>query len=344
MAFHVHFIERKPSDSVSLERVFEQVGKSLRESGVEVTFQKLPFGNGLLGIFLNLVFFRKPQADIYHVTGHCHYIAFRLPATNTVLTVHDLNILKSRRGIRRIMIKKLFFDWPVRRLKNITAISAATKSEMLRSTGCDWRRVTVISNPLPDEFIAAPKTPVPDKPVVLIVGTAQHKNLSRVARAIAGMQARMTVVGKLSGSQKAELEQLGVDFENFAFVEPGGMPELYRRSTMLSFCSTQEGFGLPIIEAQAMERPVLTSNISPMKEVAGDGARLVDPLDLESIRRGFLDLLSNSVLRAELVEKGRRNVERFAPESIARAYIKLYKHVLDRGRAERIGTSGSKAL
>jgi len=60
--------------------------------------------------------------------------------------------------------------------------------------------------------------------------------------------------------------------------------EAYRRCDMVVFASLYEGFGLPILEAQAMGRPVITSNFGAMREAAGDGALLVDPYSVESIR------------------------------------------------------------
>ncbi|ANQ47868.2 glycosyltransferase family 4 protein [Flammeovirga sp. MY04] len=56
---------------------------------------------------------------------------------------------------------------------------------------------------------------------------------------------------------------------------------------MMCFYSLNEGFGLPILEAQSIGRPVLTSNISSMLEVAGNGALLIDPYDVSSIKKSL---------------------------------------------------------
>ncbi len=93
------------------------------------------------------------------------------------------------------------------------------------------------------------------------------------------------------------------------------------------FPSTYEGFGLPVIEGQKAGRPVITSNISPLQEVAGGGACLVDPLDIQSIRSGILQVINNGEYRLEIVQKGFENVKQYIPEKIAGEYIKVYQQV-----------------
>ena len=65
------------------------------------------------------------------------------------------------------------------------------------------------------------------------------------------------------------------------------MIQEYKDADLISFPSTFEGFGMPIIEGQAVGRPVITSNIEPMVSVAADAAILVDPFNIESIRECF---------------------------------------------------------
>src|SRR5438067_2266195 len=87
------FIERKPFESVSIERVFEQIAEDLPADRFECAIQKAPFGNGAFSIFANLLSFKPKPADVYHITGHVHYLALRTPKDKTVLTIHDLIFL-----------------------------------------------------------------------------------------------------------------------------------------------------------------------------------------------------------------------------------------------------------
>jgi glycosyltransferase involved in cell wall biosynthesis len=100
---------------------------------------------------------------------------------------------------------------------------------------------------------------------------------------------------------------------------------------MVVFASLYEGFGLPILEAQAVGRPVITSNFGAMREAAGDGALFVDPYSVQEIRAAILRIKNEPALREELVRKGRENVERFRADAIALKYAEIYRAVKVQG-------------
>ena len=108
-------------------------------------------------------------------------------------------------------------------------------------------------------------------------------------------------------------------------ISPDQLVDEYRNATMILFPSTYEGFGLPVIEGFQAERPVITSNISPMKEVAGDAAVLVDPYSVASIREGVINLLSSRQRQMELVEAGKEKVANYQPGFIAGLYQELWR-------------------
>ena len=81
------------------------------------------------------------------------------------------------------------------------------------------------------------------------------------------------------------------------------------------------------VEAQAVGWPVVTSRISSMPEMAGDGACLVDPLDAANIRAGVLRVLTDEAYRAGLVKAGVKNVERFRSAAVAENYAALYREI-----------------
>jgi glycosyltransferase involved in cell wall biosynthesis len=106
------------------------------------------------------------------------------------------------------------------------------------------------------------------------------------------------------------------------------MRDVYAEADIMLFPSVHEGFGLPIIEAQATGRPVLTSQLEPMISVSGGAACLVDPFNTESIRSGIQKIISDEPYRRELVEKGFKNVERFQLKQVALQYRDLYEELI----------------
>jgi glycosyltransferase involved in cell wall biosynthesis len=91
-----------------------------------------------------------------------------------------------------------------------------------------------------------------------------------------------------------------------------------------SFC---EGFGLSILDAQFLGTPVITSNISSMPEVAGEGAILVNPYKTQEITEAIQSLSSLS-LRESLIKKGYKNVSKFSWEKCAKETYDVYKKVI----------------
>ena len=164
--------------------------------------------------------------------------------------------------------------------------------------------------------------------MILHVGTDPNKNLHRVARALSGIQCQLVVVGRCDAASEGALRSAGVNWVGRTNVTDADMPSIYAQADMVLFASTYEGFGMPIIEAQATGRPVVTSRVTAMPEVAGEGACLVDPYDVASIRSGVSRVLDDASYRDYLVYRGFENVRRFEPRLIASQYARLYEEVL----------------
>ena len=86
---------------------------------------------------------------------------------------------------------------------------------------------------------------------------------------------------------------------------------------------------MPIIEGQAIGRLVITSNIEPMVSVAGDGAILCNPYDIESIRNAYLKGINDDYYRENIIKLGIENVKNYNLEKISKQYFQLYKRVLN---------------
>ena len=331
MTFSVNFLERREGDSPSIERVFRSVAASLADVGISTRFTKAAYGNSFLATIANLALFRPKPADIFHITGHISFMALVLPRKKTVLTIHDLTILDHRFGLRRWLIKWLYFILPARRAQFLTAISEATKQRLVKTAGIPRDKIRVIENPLLVSRSAGHDFNS-DRPTILQLGTAPNKNVDRLIDALSGVSCRLRIIGALTTAQKARLKELGIDWSNDIGLDDEEVEAAYEEADIVTLCSTDEGFGLPIIEAQAKERIVVTSDRSPMREVAGSGAVLIDPESVESIHKGILEVITNADLRDGLIREGRNNLERFDPQEIADRYLALYKMVLEENK------------
>ena len=145
---------------------------------------------------------------------------------------------------------------------------------------------------------------------VLFAGNVKpHKNLERLIRAFARVRGqegnedlRLVLIGDDVGryaSLRRTADEAGVrqDVRFFGFVPHQTLAALYRMATVFAFPSLYEGFGLPPLEAMACGTPVVTSRISSLPEVVGDGALLVDPYSEEEIAQGIARVLDDEDLR-----------------------------------------------
>lgn len=192
----------------------------------------------------------------------------------------------------------------------------------------DPRQVRVVHCCVSADFRFAPRDFNVAKPTIVQIGTGANKNVERVAEALRGVSCHLRVIGRLSERHTAVLQRCGVEYTSVSNVPNDQIVEEYRRCDMLVFASTYEGFGLPIVEAQATGRPVVTSDSCSMPEVAGGAACLVDPFDAASIREGILKIISDPPYRNKLVSLGLENVVRFRPERIAQEYVDIYAELL----------------
>jgi glycosyltransferase involved in cell wall biosynthesis len=135
------------------------------------------------------------------------------------------------------------------------------------------------------------------------------------------------IVGSQNDAYEALLKKYKIDYVYQWSLSDEAMMAKYAEADIVTLISTYEGFGMPILEAQATGRPVITSNILSMPEVAGDAACLVNPYDIASMREGLLKLINDDGYRDDLIQKGFRNICRFDAQKIANQYLSLYQQI-----------------
>lgn len=323
------FSRRPYQDEHSIALIFNQLMPHLAS---KFPIQKIVLPHYSKGIFprwKNIQFARKRQTCINHITSD-NYTALGLDGTRTIVMVHALDaVIKNQNYLAKAIFEWIWMKIPFRKAAKIICVSSFLKNEIIRRFNIPADKIRVVHNPLNAVFEYKPKLFPKGQIRLLQVGTFRVKNLNRLVLAIKGLNIHLDIIGRLDETQIKLLEDHRIQFSNSYDLSPKEMFTSYQKADIVSLVSTYEGFGLPIIEAQAVGRPVLTANIAAMPEVAAGAALLVNPFEVEDIKKGLLQIIEDKDLRATNIQKGLANVKRFELGYIAQKYIEIYKEMLD---------------
>ena len=310
----------------SIEELFDTLAEELQKKFTVVKYQMRSVSYLPWDIF-NL---RKLNPDIYHITGDVHYMACFLPKHNTMLTIHDIHYYShTMRGFKKLIYKWLYLTLPLRSICCLSTISTATK-QVLEQQFCLRAPAHVISNCYNKTlFVAKSKEFNSVEPVILHIGTKANKNLPNLIAALNGIKCNLVIIGRLNAEQVQLLVDNKINYINLLNLTLLEIYNNYVKADLVAFASLSEGFGLPIIEAQAVGRPVITSNFAPMSSVAGEAACLIDPYSITEIRNGVLKIIADESYRNQLIVAGFNNIQRYSPRSTAEQYTQLYLSMLE---------------
>lgn len=333
MMKRVVFFERKLDvNNISIEKVFDSLYKEFSKNvNNNLHFQRIknPYSFSFLNIIRSIFYFKNLQGDINHITGDIHWLGIFLNKDKTILTIHDMAAVNSLKGLRRTIYKLFWFYLPIKKLKYITAISEKTRDEIIRIYPQFKKKIRVVPNCVTMDGLEISELKNKDYSKYLIVGTRFNKNIERCILALKGHSSELIIIGSLNKNQIYLLNKNKVNYTNYENLTEDDLIRVYDSAGVLLFPSLYEGFGLPILEAQRRGLLVITSNISPLKEVAGEGAVLVDPYSIEDIKTAisFVDNLSKES-RDRLIELNYENLKSYDGEFISNQYVNIYKEIL----------------
>lgn len=320
------FFQRKPyQDFVSIEHVFNMVRAELGFEIEPKVYISKYHSKGIWKRVYNIfeAYFR--QGEVNHLTGDVNFLVFGLKSSKTILSLHGTFYTNPPHSLWLI----LFIWWylPLKKIAYVTVVSNSLKEEIIKRFNCRVDKIHIIPNPVNPIFKQVSKV-FSDSPTILQVGVKPAKNIERLLEAIQDIDCNLHLVGTLNKRQLELLKKYQIKYKNSPLLTPIQMQNAYETADIVTLVSTYEGFGMPIIEANAVGRVVITGNVAAMPEVAGNAAHLVNPFDIEEIRKGILKLINDEDYRNQLIQNGFENAKRFELKTIANQYLELYKEVL----------------
>lgn len=324
----VFFQRKRHKGNFSVEGYFDTLRESM-PTEIECTVAVSRFkSNGFFRRVYNIIEASLRQGDINHITGDVHFLCIFMRKRKTLLTILDCVFTQYTSGLKYKILKYFWYVIPEKRVSVISVISQSTKNELLKIISCNPDKIKVVPVCISSGFTYKEKEFNEAKPVILQVGTGENKNLMRLFEALHGVPCRVEIIGRLSAKQKDALREYSIEYGNVWDISEPEIIRKYQECDLVTLISTYEGFGMPILEANAVGRAVITSNILSMPEVAGNAACIVDPFDIQAIKNGIRYVIRDRAYRNMLIENGRNNVNRYLPENIAAQYHELYNQML----------------
>jgi glycosyltransferase involved in cell wall biosynthesis len=276
----------------------------------------------------------------------------------TIITVHDIHVLAYPKfsKFKDLVYWKYFSPISIKRADKIISVSEATKKDLIQKMDIPADKIEVIHESYDSKlycrredahqkvrsFLAEKRIDISNKKIILNVNTVSpRKNIDRVIKAFNQVASTekdliLIVAGRDGWKTKKTYEEYNrspfKDQIHFVGFTPDEIvADMYNVAEVFVYPSFYEGFGLPILEAQACGCPVITSNISSMPEVAGRGALLVDPYSVEEISAAMSSIIFDEASREPLIEKGLTNSAKFSWEKCADRTLQVYQEVYNEG-------------
>lgn len=307
---------------------------------------------------------QKQWADVIHICDHSNaFYADHLQGVPHLVTCHDLLAVRSALGeiqenrtrwtgqkLQSLIVKGL------NRSQLIACVSESTRQDLMRLTTVKESATTLIYmglnypyTPMAESEWRSHLEPLglgPDTPFLFHIGSdAWYKNrpgVLEIFRQLVQGQGLTHLRLAIAGSPLADHSWEFIRAHGLTdyIVELGGVSSetlraLYSAAIALLFPSLQEGFGWPIIEAQACGCPVFTSNDTPMTEVGGNAAVYLNPRQLPQAAQVVADHLNPEAL-ANMREKGLVNVRRFQSATMIRRYLEVYEKAYNAVTVQRV--------
>lgn len=231
---------------------------------------------------------------------------------NRIVTVHDLSFYINPSWFSKSYSVYYRLITPVytRLSKKVITVSEFSKNELKKLAGIPDDKISVIHNAV-SATMKKEKPAIPGKKERYILSVASmdpRKNLDRLVNAYkqSGIEKdiKLVLAGKTDTVFAMEPSE-EIRSNAIGYVPDEELAALYANADLFIYPSLYEGFGIPPLEAMSLGCPVVLSDIPVFREIFGDAACYIDPLDTGSIRDGILRVLNDEPYRNELIRRGR---------------------------------------
>ncbi|MEK7581071.1 MAG: glycosyltransferase family 1 protein [Patescibacteria group bacterium] len=279
------------------------------------------------------------KIDLFFTLGHYGPRFSRVPYA---ITIFDLSYLHFPELFNKDDLYQLinWSKYSIKAAKHIFAISTSTKDDIIKNYDINPNKISITHMGYNEELFKLQPTAkikkVKEKyaitgDYIIFVGTLQpRKNVESLLKALKliDLGIKLVVVGKKgwlfdSIFKKVRESKLEANVIFTDYVTQQELPALISGAKLYVLPSLYEGFGIPVIEAQACGVPTVVSNTSSLPEVVGKSGVLIDPTDSNSIAKGIKKILSSEKLSQDLVKMGYENVKRFSWEKCAAETLKV---------------------
>jgi glycosyltransferase involved in cell wall biosynthesis len=334
----------------------EFVAPNKRFTKVLADFPSYSFAEQLI---LPLLLLRE-KVDLMHFTNFNLPVLW---PRKFILTIHDLIHLShstfgsSTRNYLYYLVKKLVYRiaiwWVAQRASKILVPSEATQIDLIKYLGVSSKKVVVTYEGGTDHDVTTQNREKHHddkailqqygvtKPFILYVATMYpHKNHEKLVEAFRLLTSeildiQLVLIGKVDYFSEKMVEKVsrwGLSDKVLipGFKYPNGyMPDqdlfiFYRNALVYVFPSLKEGFGIPVLEAQAFGLPVVASGTSCLPEIGGDSVVYFDPNNAVDIKNKILEVTRNEKLRNGLINRGYENLRRFSWQKMAEETQRVY--------------------
>ena len=255
--------------------------------------------------------------------------------SNNYVAVHDITWVRYPETYSRIFCSVYDFLIPrlCKRAKKIITVSEFSKKEISSYCGISNEKIFVIHNAVGEDFCKMIDMDLREQKYFLAVSSLKaNKNFITVLEAFERVlqmvpEVKLYIVGDCSDRnfQTINIEKYkqNPDIKFLGRVTDEELVKYYSNAIGFVFPSLYEGFGIPVLEAQACDCPVISSSAASMPEVLGDSALFCEPLDVYGFAGQMCQLAEDVPLRLSLIEKGRTNVRRFSWDVSAERLIEI---------------------